>query len=248
MIAAWGSEAQSLIAAALSPRWCWWRCRSCCRRPHPRSPKPRRPCPKDTAFPKDFHVWLLGFLTLASMVPEGAVLDWAAIYLQKELVRQRCLRPGLGFAFFAGAMAIMRFAGDTVRNRLGAVRTLRLSGFLGPAGLMGGALSRRMTGWRLPALRRRGSAWRTWCRSCFRPPETTPPACGHRDLDCRPWSAIAAFWSRLRPSGFLAEHAWDSARPMPRLALILVVVALLAARAADADARKVLVPAAAQAA
>jgi MFS family permease len=47
--------------------------------------------------------------------------------------------------------------------------------------------------------------------------------------------------------GFLAEHA--GFRPTyAGLALILVVVALLAARAADADARKVLAPAAAQAA
>ena len=67
------------------------------------------------------------------MVPEGAVLDWAAIYLQKELGSDVFV-SGLGFAFFAGAMAIMRFAGDAVRNRFGAVQTLRISGLLGAAG------------------------------------------------------------------------------------------------------------------
>ena len=68
-----------------------------------------------------------------------------------------------------------------------------------------------------------------------------------------PWAArdgyIALILDR-RPdaaSTFLAEHA--GFRPTyAGLALILVVVALLAARAADADARKVLAPAAAQAA
>jgi len=91
-------------------------------------------------FPRDFHVWLLGFLALFAMVPEGAVLDWAAIYLQKELGSDVFV-SGLGFAFFAGAMAVMRFAGDSVRNRFGAVRTLRVSGLLGAAGMMGGALA-----------------------------------------------------------------------------------------------------------
>jgi fucose permease len=74
------------------------------------------------------------------MVPEGAVLDWAALYLAKELDAD-LFRSGLAFAFFAGTMAIMRFAGDGVRNRFGAVATLRISGLIGAAGLMGGALA-----------------------------------------------------------------------------------------------------------
>lgn len=100
----------------------------------------RAPAQPARLFPRDLHVWLLGFLALFSMVPEGAVLDWAAIYLQKELGADAFV-SGLGFAFFAGAMAAMRFLGDTVRNRFGAVRTLRLSGMIGAAGLMGGALA-----------------------------------------------------------------------------------------------------------
>jgi fucose permease len=50
-------------------------------------------------------------------------------------------RSGLAFAFFAGAMAVMRFAGDRVRNRFGAVKTLRISGLIGATGLLGGALA-----------------------------------------------------------------------------------------------------------
>ena len=91
-------------------------------------------------FPRDWGLWLLGFMALFSMVPEGAVLDWAAIYLGKELGSD-LFRSGLAFAFFAGAMAVMRFAGDRVRNRFGAVKTLRVSGLIGAAGLMGGAMA-----------------------------------------------------------------------------------------------------------
>jgi hypothetical protein len=82
--------------------------------PSPASPhRSRDPCPKDTAFPPGFHIWLLGFLTLASMVPEGAV-SWTG---RRSICRRNLgvgrLRLGLGFAFFAGAMAMMRFAGDS---------------------------------------------------------------------------------------------------------------------------------------
>jgi MFS family permease len=98
------------------------------------------PQEKSALLPRDLGLWVLGFMALFSMVPEGAVLDWAAIYLGKELGAD-LFRSGLGFAFFAGAMAIVRFAGDTVRNRFGAVRTLRASGLVGAAGLMGGALA-----------------------------------------------------------------------------------------------------------
>ena len=90
--------------------------------------------------PRDAGLWLLGAMALFSMVPEGAVLDWAALYLAKELGAD-LFRSGLGFAFFAGTMAVMRFAGDGLRSRFGAVQTLRFSGLIGAAGLLGGALA-----------------------------------------------------------------------------------------------------------
>ncbi len=91
-------------------------------------------------FPRDASLWLLGLLALFAMIPEGAVLDWSAIYLKKELGAD-IFRSGLGFAFCAGAMAIMRFAGDGLRNRMGGVKTLRISGLIAAAGLMGAALA-----------------------------------------------------------------------------------------------------------
>jgi fucose permease len=74
-------------------------------------------------------------MALFSMVPEGSVLDWGALYLRDEHGAD-AFTSGLGFAFFAGAMAVMRFLGDGVRNRFGAVTTMRISGLLGAAGLL----------------------------------------------------------------------------------------------------------------
>ncbi|TXI04861.1 MAG: MFS transporter [Pseudorhodobacter sp.] len=90
--------------------------------------------------PRDPGLWLIGLLALFCMVPEGAVMDWAAVYLGQELGADT-FRAGLGFAVFAGAMAVMRFSGDMVRNRLGAVKTLRISGLAGAAGLLIAALA-----------------------------------------------------------------------------------------------------------
>jgi len=59
------------------------------------------------------------------MIPEGATLDWGALYLRTELGASVSF-SGFAFAAFSLAMAGMRFAGDLVRDRLGAVRTLRL--------------------------------------------------------------------------------------------------------------------------
>jgi fucose permease len=89
------------------------------------------------AWPKSPVIYLLGLMALFSMVPEGAVLDWAALYLSKELGSTVAV-SGLAFAFFAGTMAIMRFAGDSVRNRFGAAKTMRWSAFIAAAGIFGG--------------------------------------------------------------------------------------------------------------
>jgi MFS family permease len=97
----------------------------------------RRPAaePRTALFPRQPILWLLGAMALFSMVPEGAVLDWAALYLSDELGSGLAV-SGLAFGLFSATMAVMRFAGDSIRNRFGAVATLRLSGFVGAAGLM----------------------------------------------------------------------------------------------------------------
>ena len=68
--------------------------------------------------------WLIGLMALFCMVPEGAILDWGALYMRNELGASLAL-SGFAFGTFSLTMAIMRFAGDHVRDRFGAVRTLR---------------------------------------------------------------------------------------------------------------------------
>jgi MFS family permease len=91
-------------------------------------------------FPREAALWILGAMALFSMVPEGAVLDWAALYLRQDMGSD-AFRSGLAFALFSGAMAIMRFAGDSVRNRFGAVMTLRASGMIAATGMMLAAMA-----------------------------------------------------------------------------------------------------------
>jgi fucose permease len=171
-------------------------------------------------------------MALFSMVPEGAVLDWAAIYLGQELGSD-LFRSGLAFAFFAGAMAIVRFAGDRVRNRFGAVRTLRISGLVGAAGLMGGALAPND----IVAIASFGVAGLGVANMV---PILFSAAGNHKGLAAG--AAISTVTMvgyagiLVAPSsiGFVAEHIgfrWTYAA----LSLVLVLVAALAGRVAAAD-------------
>ena len=79
--------------------------------------------------------WLIGIMALFSMVPEGAIMDWGALYVRKELGAS-VASSGLAFGAFSLTMAIMRFAGDLVRERFGAVRTLQVCALISIAGLL----------------------------------------------------------------------------------------------------------------
>ncbi|MDB6176105.1 MFS transporter [Paracoccus sp. Z330] len=78
--------------------------------------------------------YVLGVVALCCMVPEGAILDWGAVYLQRELGASLSL-AGWGFAACAATMAVVRFLGDMLRNRFGAVSMMRFSALTGIAGL-----------------------------------------------------------------------------------------------------------------
>lgn len=91
-------------------------------------------------FPSSPLPYLVGIMALFSMVPEGAILDWSALYLQRDHGASIEL-AALGFAAFSATMAIMRFAGDTIRHRLGAVTTLRICGVFALTGMVLGALA-----------------------------------------------------------------------------------------------------------
>lgn len=135
-----GAEQQSLLAAAVTAVLVFGALPFLLPEAPTASAAASAPGEKTRIIPRSAGLWLLGAMVLFCMVPEGAVMDWAAIYLGKDLGAD-LVRAGLAFGFFAGAMAIMRFAGDLVRNRHGAVKTLRVSGLIGAAGLMGGALA-----------------------------------------------------------------------------------------------------------
>ena len=95
--------------------------------------------------PRTATVYLVGLIALFSMIPEGAVLDWAALYLRQELGTDLAT-AGFAFAGFSAAMAAMRFLGDGVRNRFGAVATLRFSSLIAAAGMCS-AVCRHGHGW-----------------------------------------------------------------------------------------------------
>jgi MFS family permease len=80
---------------------------------------------------------LLGVISFCSFVGEGAASDWSAVYLAQELSAS----PGLaaaGFAAFATAMALARFAADPLRARLGPVALVRGGSLLAAIGLFAG--------------------------------------------------------------------------------------------------------------
>ncbi len=90
--------------------------------------------------PRNPLVYLTGLIALFCMLPEGAVLDWAALYLRQEM-GAGIAEASLPYTAFSGTMAVMRFAGDGLRNRLGAVRTLRYSGMVATLGMLGAGLA-----------------------------------------------------------------------------------------------------------
>ncbi|MBP0437775.1 MFS transporter [Tianweitania sediminis] len=91
-------------------------------------------------FPRQPTIYVVGLIALFAMIPEGAILDWAALYLRQERGAD-IATAGFAFAAFSATMAVMRFLGDAVRNRFGAVRTLRISGLIAAIGLLVAGLS-----------------------------------------------------------------------------------------------------------
>lgn len=90
---------------------------------------------KPIRLPKSLLPYLIGMMALFSMTPEGAVLDWGALYLRQEL-SSTLAQSGLAFGAFSATMALMRFAGDPIREKLGAVTTLRVCTLFALAGML----------------------------------------------------------------------------------------------------------------
>ncbi|WP_343314711.1 MFS transporter [Brucella sp. BE17] len=85
--------------------------------------------------PRNPLPWLVGVIALFAMVPEGAILDWGAYHMRQDLGASATV-AGFGFAAFSFSMAVMRFAGDLVRDRFGAVKTLRTCTMIAIIGML----------------------------------------------------------------------------------------------------------------
>lgn len=81
-------------------------------------------------------LWALGAVALIALIAEGAMYDWAAVYM-RDVVHSSPALASAGYAAFTGAMAFGRFAGDAVRARFGAVSLIFVSASLACAGMIG---------------------------------------------------------------------------------------------------------------
>lgn len=83
----------------------------------------------------DRYLALLGFLAFGCMLCEGSVYDWSAVYFEQSLqVDKAWIRAGYTGCMLA--MAAMRFLADGLVNRMGAVKVVRISGFVIAAGFL----------------------------------------------------------------------------------------------------------------
>ncbi len=201
---------------------------------HAEPPAPAQPGPPDRLLPKDLALWLLGAMTFLSMVPEGAVMDWGALYLTSDFGASTA-QSGLAFGCFAAAMASFRFAGDRIRDRFGAVRTLRWSGAAAATGLIAAAYA--------PALPVALAGFTLCGLGCANMVPVLFSAAGnHPGLPSGTAVAVVTMvgYSGILVAPFsigLAAHHWGFAATFTALAVLLVAVVLSAARARAAERR-----------
>ena len=72
---------------------------------------------------------VIGLLIFAGMMAEGVMYDWCVLYLQQDLGLPQS-QAALGYAAFAGAMALARFGGDALRARYPETTILLLGALL----------------------------------------------------------------------------------------------------------------------
>lgn len=87
-----------------------------------------------------FLAILVGIMAALTFSGEAVILDWAAIFLHERLGAGTEL-ANVGYAAFAGAMAITRFFGDAIRRHIEGVMLVRGGCVLAFIGLLMGPLS-----------------------------------------------------------------------------------------------------------
>lgn len=81
----------------------------------------------------------LGSLAFLGLLAEGSMADWSAVYLQHGLNTSSAV-ASTGFAAFSLMMAVGRFSGDALVNRVGPAPLLHGSSFVAAGGLGFGIL------------------------------------------------------------------------------------------------------------
>nr|MDQ4030358.1 MFS transporter [Actinomycetota bacterium] len=76
----------------------------------------------------------LAILAFAGLFAEASAADWSAVYIDDPLGASEAV-AALGFACFAVAMTVFRFAGDRLTARLGPVTVVRAGGIAAGGGL-----------------------------------------------------------------------------------------------------------------
>jgi fucose permease len=80
-------------------------------------------------------LWALGATALVALIAEGAMYDWATVYMRDVVLATPALASA-AYAAFSGGMAAARFAGDAVRARFGAPQLVMASASLACAGMI----------------------------------------------------------------------------------------------------------------
>jgi MFS family permease len=164
------------------------------------------------------RVAILGALSFCSLLGEGAVENWSAVYFRYSLGVAAGLAAA-GLAAFSITMACGRLFGDRLAARIGPVRLMRGCGFLAAAGLGAGLLSRN------PAGAVAGFALFGAGLSCTFPQLVS--AAGHAD-PARPGSMIARVAGSGYAGGLTGPVVIGAAASLISLPLALGIPVLLA--------------------
>jgi MFS family permease len=90
---------------------------------------------------------MLAVLGLCLFLSEGAMADWAGVYLKQALLAKPAAAAA-GYAVFSAGMATFRLLGDLITKRLGAVLTVRIGALVAACGLTAALLTCSI-GWAL---------------------------------------------------------------------------------------------------
>ncbi len=137
-----GAGLGALVAAAgIAPRAAFRisrahprrRC-SCGRASAPPAGPQRAAPPRRSSFARRGSLLVLGAAAFFTLLAEGAVADWSAVYLSHSLGTSAAL-AALGYTAFSLAMTASRITGDRLERRLGPVSLARGGSVIAAAGL-----------------------------------------------------------------------------------------------------------------